>query len=187
MAIAMTLISCSGDDGSDGVNGINGIDGTNGANGQNGANGVDGQDGINAQKIIVDMSKFGSGETSLEIIVPELTNEVILSNTIIYFLEALGGDETTYYYAVPGRVEWLDRQFEIAALPGGVIMHVSDFDGNNNLDSGWVPDIFSNLNITLIKNTTLQGKSQENVMATLKANGVDITNYHEVMQYLGLE
>ena len=183
----MTIISCSGDDGTDGINGIDGTNGTNGINGQDGADGTNGQNGTDAsaQKIIVDISEVPGNISKIDIAVPELTDEILQNNTLIFFIESINPDGSIFI-PVPGRVFELDRQFDIYFHVGELTITVSDYDGFSLED--WIPGIFTNLHIALIKTSTLQGKNaQENVMASLKANGVDINNYHQVMHYLGLE
>ena len=201
MATAMAFFSCSGDDGTDGVDGINGLngadgidgingtDGINGADGvdgENGADGIDGENGANAQRIIIDVSSIPEGQTSIQAPVPQLTNEILQNNILIFYLEIFD-ENIPSFFPIPGGIIPLDRQFNISGIiPGGVYISISNYDGSD-LSLGWVEGVFSNLHIILIETTVLQGKNQDDVMANLKANGVDTSNYHDVMSYLGLE
>tara|TARA_R110002051_G_scaffold310482_1_gene383691 strand:+ start:4302 stop:4898 length:597 start_codon:yes stop_codon:yes gene_type:complete len=187
IATAMTIISCSGDDGDDGIDGakgpagVNGIDGAQGPAGVDGTNGEDGN--ANVKKIVIDVTSLPTDSSVVEISVPELTAEVLQNNTLIFFLEVSDGSG---FLAIPGGTSGSGKQYNVSVLASGkVYLLVSTFDGNAPIN--WSANTFKNLHITMIETSSLQGKSQEGVLANLKANGVDITNYHEVMQYLGLE
>ena len=76
LAMAMSLVSCSGDDGEqgpqgvpgkDGTNGTNGVDGTDGTNGTNGVDGQDGEDKPNVSFYFQDGFKGYEGTQDVEI------------------------------------------------------------------------------------------------------------------------
>ncbi|WP_421805564.1 collagen-like triple helix repeat-containing protein [Flagellimonas sp.] len=191
LAMNLALVSCSGEDGEQGAQGLpgeQGPQGPQGAQGPQGEQGEAGQDGnANVSKLIYDFTLDGNEpapeQNIIEIDLPELTNEILTSYTLIFFLEDI---DDNFYLAIPGRDFFNDRQFDIAMTTGQLRLTVSDYDGWS-FQFGWIPGLYERLHITMIEINpdTMGGKNS--VANDLKSAGVDITNYHEVMEYYGLE
>lgn len=204
-----------GKDGTNGTNGVDGADGADGADGincwdlngdgignmtgeytedVNGDQVVDALDcqgaggqGTTAGRIIVDISAVVDGTNPVAFDsgnYPELaalTQEVLATHAVLFYLS----DGKNAYLPIPGRMEVLNLQYDIAFGPNGIEIQMSDYDGANP-GPGW-SDIFTELHIVLIPTTDLAGKSQADVMASLKGLGVDANDYHEVMRYFEID
>ncbi|MEM9647833.1 MAG: hypothetical protein AAF969_05080 [Bacteroidota bacterium] len=147
--------------------------------------GSDGQNSnFTAQKLEIDVSQVDTDLTQVNIAHPEITSELLQNSTLIFFLEDI---EDNTFLAIPGRSDAQNRQYDVVLAPGEVILGVSDYDGFN--DYGWIEDSWDTLHITIITidPDAINGKStQQDVLASLKLAGVDVTNYQEVMAHFGL-
>ncbi|MER3376733.1 MAG: hypothetical protein RIM83_18980 [Allomuricauda sp.] len=207
----------NGIDGKDGTNGTNGVDGVDGADGADGINcwdlngdgianmtgeytedvngdqvvdaldcqGADGQ-GTTAGRIIVDVSAVVEGTNPVTLdsaTYPELaalTQEVLATHAVLVYLS-----NGSTYISIPGRIEFLNLQYDVTFATGAVLITMSDYDGVG-AGPGW-SDTLTEVHIVLIPTTDLAGKSQADVMASLKGLGVDANDYHEVMRYFEID
>ncbi len=151
-----------------------------------GQDGADGQNGnANVQKITIDVSQIAVDKRVVVLNVPEMTREVLQNHFPIFYLEAF--DETApSYLTIPGGFTLIDRSYDVFYFPENVQLRISNFDRTDTNGSGWTAD-WDFLHIVLIETSSLQGKSSKDLIKNLKAKGVNIEDYHEVMQYFGLE
>lgn len=208
MVLAIALVSCSGEDGDKGDKGDKGDTGAaSTVAGPAGADGINcwdlDKDGVNdASEDVNDDGEFNAldcqgaqgvpGPSAQRIIVdtstiPNTTNPVVLDMDLtgvfenFFPLTYIYSTTSTTYYAIPGTIELINlHDFSIVYREDGITI-------TDNSGSGWFNPIFEEVHVLLIETTSLGGKSQADVMASLKANGVDTNNYKEVMQYFGLE
>nr|WP_299343118.1 hypothetical protein [Allomuricauda sp.] len=208
MVLAMTLTtSCSdGEDGEQGAQGIQGIQGEQGPQGaqgdpgeqgqqgEQGAQGDPGEDGnANVRRLIFNASEIAGGTNPVVFdnvnIFPELaelSEENLDTHAVLAYLALQGG---TDYYPIPGPVFIaLDLNFSILYEPQSFTIR----EYNNQ---GWSEAIME-VHLILIEQTSSSGggggggvqvKAPTDVIASLEAQGVDTSNYHEVMQYFGLK
>ncbi|MEC7265399.1 MAG: hypothetical protein VXW38_16785 [Bacteroidota bacterium] len=184
LAMAMSLVSCSGDDGEQGPKGDQGIAGVDGQDGINGTNGKDGEDGnANVHHVVLDMT--GHTGTVFAQTVPELTDEVISNYAILYYLGKKDLAETQYY-SIPGPVA-ADFLTQVYAQTQLVQIYFSNYDGTGYVVTA--DDHLESLRIVLIESTpyTTSKSAYTSVEDELKAAGVDINDYHAVAKYFGLE
>ncbi len=165
--------------------------GTNGANGENGENGEDGEDGedgnANVQVAHIDMSTFGGDhifgfnlvdDTDLDITIEELPNYVFF-----YYLEHA---DTEKYYNAPGQL-YLNASYVrrfVGDTPDAIF-----FSFYETLDDTFyqVPiGEWNSLKIVALE-ISLGNKNGNEVLAQLKAAGIDTDDYNAVMGYFGLE
>jgi len=204
VAIATSLIvSCSGEDGEQGIQGEPGencweapgvtdinndgkidISDCLGQDGEQGESGTDGN--ANVQKLTWDLSQTPAGESSIPIIVPEFTPEVLQNNTLIAHLE-ISDDTDTFYFLLPGRVLAFGQDVGIYYTEEGLLLSLYNPDGT---PGAW-PQVDGGasiiLHITMVEINPDATAGKNSVANDLKKAGVDIANYHEVIEYYGLE
>lgn len=166
MVTFVIFSSCSGEDGADGLSGEQGIQGEQG---EQGIQGVQGEPGnANVQRIILSLADIPEGETGIIMNAPELTQELLDTHYIFAYL--ISGDDFPTYVMIPGRVRDIDRQFDFYYVENNIFIGVSSFDGTD-INKGWVPGIFSELHLVLVEISDTIGKSQKEIMTSLKTYG----------------
>ncbi|WP_420601819.1 hypothetical protein [Flagellimonas sp.] len=153
--------------------------------GKNGTNGQPGNDGnANVQKITIDLEPIPMGANSHTFQVSELTEEFLISHTLIFHLE-VEFNNSSYYLSIPGFNTGIDRNYGVIFGEGELLLSIRNIDGS--IGNGWL-DYWEILRITAIEIGTLQNKAgHSDPVKALKAAGVDANDYHAVMQYFGLE
>lgn len=221
LAMAMSLVSCSGDDGEQGPQGVPGKDGTNGTNGEDGTdgtngiscwdlngngtgdaeedinqdgnfdaldcqgidgtNGTDGVDGIvNVQQFSFNLNVFANYSSLQLDLLSWMDNP---SNyVLLYYMDHNSG----YRYSIPGPMrlnQYYSRVYtDIPNSTLNVYFYSTDTDVAYQIPGGE----YTQLLVVAIELTN-GAKNSENVMADLKAAGVDTADYHAVAKYFGLE
>ncbi|MEZ4808821.1 MAG: hypothetical protein R2819_00560 [Allomuricauda sp.] len=213
MVMSIALVSCSGEDGKDGadstVPGPTGDAGDDGINcwdlngngtgdikpGQadnediNGDNkvdaldcqGMDGEQGVagpSAERIIMITSGITAGTNPVSLDVPELTQAVLDTHVLLVYIS----DGAATYYPVPGTFIIINQTYIF-----GVEYTTGNITLSEYTNKGWLHNLFNEVHIVLIETSSMGGKSQADVMASLKAHGVDTNNYKDVVKFLGLE
>ena len=166
-----------GDQGDQGDQGIQGEQGPQGEQGIHGEQGIQGEQGVqgepgnaNVQRIIIDVTEIQEGETDIFFFVPELTQELLQTHYVFAFLKAKD-DIDPVFIALPGAVKELDRKFIFYYVVGQIYIGVSSFDGTD-LTKGWVTGAeFTELHLVLVEISDTLGKSQEEMMTSLKTYG----------------
>jgi len=185
MAIAIGLItSCSGEDGEQGIQGEQGEQGIQGPQGEPGPAGADGN--ANVQTLEWDLSQTPAGESVIPIIVPEFTPEVLQNNRLIAHLEINDGTDILYFL-LPGRVETYDLDIGIQYGEELLGVWIYNADGTEGAWPALPEGISVTLHITLVEISTDAMAGKNSVEDELKKAGVNIADYHEVMEYYGLE
>jgi len=180
MALIMVVtFSCSPEDG------VDGIDGAQGQQGPAGQNGVNGQDGnANVQTFIFDISGV-SGTSHLQSI-SELTQDVIDNDVILGYVNRNG-----FQYPLPAIK--VQGTYNIRTLykvgQYDIYFHLSSNGNSHSIAAGSLEElkiIIIESSVTKAGNSSNTSKKQ-NIFNELKAAGVDVNNYNEVMNYYGLE
>lgn len=203
LLISSLFISCTGEDGEQGIQGEPGdncweapgvtdinndgkidISDCIGTNGEDGEAGEDGN--ANVQKLTWDLSQTPAGESSIPIIVPEFTPEVLQNNTLIAHLE-VSDDTDSFYFLLPGRVQAFGQDVAIYYTEEGLLLSLYNPDGTPGNWPDLPEGVSVTLHITMVEISTNAMAGKNSVADNLKNAGVDIANYHEVMEYYGLE
>lgn len=171
VCMVMALVSCSGDDGEQGPQGEQGVPGVNG--------------NANVQAFSVDTSDWEGGSTLIFNIPDQLDKS---KYSFLFYLETMVGGKV---FPVPG-----------ASLEGGfstTIFYLAKeedqfgdasilfFDSVDGTPFNMPPNVFSEVLIVAIEISTTSKNGSANVLAELKAAGVDTANYQSVVEYLGLD
>ncbi len=159
--------------------------------GDDGANGEDGN--ANVRRIIFDTSLFSQIPGPLytiqnEVTGSELTAEVLETHAFLIYGVAVGsGEQATRYIPLPSSF------FDINAYVVSVRVEVGLVEFEFLAHPDW-PDFFNEVHMILIEQSSstdggpaVEAKAQADIMASLKAAQVDVSNYHEVVKYLGIE
>ena len=176
MALIMVVtFSCSPEDGADGAQGAQGPAGQDGTNGQDG--------NANVQTYTFDTStENGSIWT---ITASQLTQDVLDNDAILTYLRRSNGS----YYSVPG-TSFGDE------IKAALLLSTIEFYFYNRMTGATITPAVGNydlLKLVIIEssNTTAgRGTSKskkQDIFNELKAAGVDVNNYNEVMDYYGLD
>ncbi len=175
---ALTFTSCD----KEGPQGPAGIAGTNGTNGNDGQ---DGQDGISN---IITSDWFETGwilpddQDFYDVTVPALTQDILNHSVIMVYMK--------FNFFGEDVVQPLPVFFRNSTNP--VSYRFFAHEGNLNISfSADAPanDIITTFKYIIIPTSNTVGKSSSsgkgNVLAELKAKGVDINDYYAMMDYLG--
>lgn len=170
-----------------GLNGTNGINGTDGNDGEDGSDGIDGVDGnANVTAMTFDVSAVSG--TFYDLISNPLTADQVENNVVLAYLKA-GSD----WYQLPnqriltGGLSIMDISTYMAGS-GSQFLFGLEFHRNGTpfaIASGDL-DI---LKLVFIEETSsTSGKSVTNTeMQKFKNQGVDVSDYFQVMDYFGLD
>ncbi|NDV42276.1 collagen-like protein [Flagellimonas sediminis] len=190
LAMAMSMVSCSGDDGEQGPKGDQGIQGEQGiqgVQGEQGEQGVPGEDGnANVQAFKLDMTEWVGG-TFFPFDMPIAAQERANYGYLFYLEYVAGG--STAIHAVPGGSGFASFMAYVDYInddtsPSGYI----SFRDYNGVGFDVPAGSYINLIIIAVEiNTTGAKATQANAMDQLKADGVDTNDYHAVAKYFGLE
>ncbi|WP_164732878.1 hypothetical protein [Flagellimonas marinaquae] len=164
-------MDCQGADGADGVDGVDGADGADGADG------VDGN--ANVQEHIFDISgedDYSSLSLNLNTIVDNPSNYAFL-----YYIET----PTGLKYSIPGSLS-ANVFYARVWLNSGGFFNIRFHDTSDNSNYQVSQGEFDKVIVVAIELTSAN-KNSENIMAELKAAGVDTSDYNQVAAYLGLE
>ena len=178
-----------GQDGADGRDGADGQDGVDGQDGADGQDGTDGQDGnANVTSVIYDVSDWSGSTGSVEL--PFMPYYVYEEGAVLAYLKTFG-----IWYPIPntrvfaeGGSGFLDVNTWIVDSPNGGYYYSLEFSKSGVLFEISAGDIDTLKIIIIESSTTMNGKSAStSIQQKLKKNGVDINNYHDVMDYFNLE
>jgi len=181
--IMVTAFSCSPEDGADGAQGAQGPAGQDGTNGEDG--------NANVQAYIFNNPAWGSASGMNIDMAGILTDEVINNDAILTYVKH---SSTGTIGVIPGSV-WNGNYRDYAVFlkdssdpnPENITIVSLEMNGsftpNANLwGIDWVKVV-----IIESSNTTAKSLGKQGVFNELKAAGVDINNYNEVMDYYGLD
>jgi len=155
--IIMFIFSCTGEDGVDGLPGATGQDGTNGQDGN-----------ANVISVLLENVSFVAGEKVLT--VTELNQDILDSGVVIGYLRNSG--ESTWF-ALP--LSFSGFELFIQSIQLGSITIRANYVGNG-----------TDFRFVLIESTN-KSAGNSSVYSELKAKGIDINNFNEVMDYYGLD
>lgn len=190
IATAVAFTSCS-TDGEDGMDGIQGIAGQDGEDGQDGMDGQDGQDGnANVTGVTVDPfptwesgSYLGALANIVEIDEPLLTAQVTDDALVLVYFQLFGTNiwhpMTLNFPLSSGEDQVITFTYEPELIT------IYSLQSSGPLDAG-----ISKLRYFIIPTSDAAGRSMSSREATLgelSRNGVDVTNYYEVVNYFNLD
>lgn len=188
--VAMNVVSCSGEDGERGPQGPQGEQGPPGANGLDGQDGDNGENGVdgnaNVQAVTVNMDAWNGGkffEFEMPVAAEERANYAFL-----FYLEYIYDGQFVGRHSVPGSSYDGDFVVDVSyALTGeeeGILLF-KDFQGAAYAVD---PGTYLNLIIIAVEISAMEGKNgSTDILAQMKAAGVDTNNYDAVAAYFGLE
>ncbi len=172
LSMAMVLVSCSGEDGEQGPEGKPGIDGVNGQDGKDG--------NANVQELTFNLEEFNS-YTEL---VLDLNSIVDIPENYAY-LFYIEHNASGHRYSIPGHLEGNTHYASVYTdLQNGELV-IKFYDLNDapiDVPGGEYSQV-----IVVAAELTNTSKNSENLMAELKAAGVDTSDYNAVAEYFGLE
>ncbi len=181
LVLALVSTSCSKDgaDGATGPAGSQGVAGTDGTNGTDGTDGIDGN--ANVQAFTYDISAVAASSHVQSI--PELTQDVIDNDVILGYVTHQSG----YQYPIPAvRVFGaFDALTAYKTSTYEIYFFNSSTGAAYNLTTGELVE----LKVIIIESssTTAAKMGKQNILSDLKAAGVDVGKYDEVMAYYGLD
>jgi len=175
MALIMIVsFSCSPEDGADGAQGAAGPAGQDGTNGQNGEDG-----NANVQTFTFDVS--AESGSSIDLSITEFTQSVLDNDVILWYLKV-----GNLSYPIPGSGPNAGYVVRTYAQVGTTRLNFHNWNGTSySINAGDIDMV----KIIIIEstNTTAKSLGKQHVFNELKAAGVDINNYNEVMDYYGLD
>lgn len=201
ISIGIFILSCSSDGGEQGPQGEAGANcweapGITDSNndgiinildcvGNDGEAGLDGN--ANVTKLEFDITDTPVGQTAVILEVPELTEEVLENNTLLFHLEFYNPNNTRYY-ALPGYHIGYTLHFQPIYEAGVIALSISTIDGNNG---GWpnFPEGYGAiLHVTMVEISDTQSHLESNdLLEKLKLDGVDPNNLEEIMEYYKMD
>jgi hypothetical protein len=174
LCMATVLVSCSGEDGEQGPEGPAGIDG------------VDGIDGnANVQALSVDVSDWEGGPTMIFNIPDNIDKN---KYAFLFYLESLNGE---YIFPVPGAS--IDGSFNTTLFyspiqeNGTFDAQISFINTTDGTPFDMPTNFFGRVIIIAAEIGTASKNGSADLLSELKAAGVDISDYHAVSNYFGLE
>ncbi len=214
MVLALTITSCSkesvaGDNGPIGPKGEQGIQGEKGEagvdgaaqelpgekgdtgatgpagpKGESGTDGENGEDGnANVRVFKYDLSKLSLGPFTQKI--PEITADVLENDLILGYIKTNDRENSpipTTRAKIAGRSD-VDVAVNIEIGKYHYSLHRTGSSGYLLVPEGSMEE----LKIIIARSSSILGKSsQQNMLTQLKNAGVDVNDYHEVMDYFGL-
>lgn len=187
LCMAVALVSCSGEDGERGPQGSPGAQGPAGADGLDGQDGTNGENGnANVQSVKINMDAWNGGaffEFDMPVEVEDRQNYAFL-----FYLEYIYDSQFVARHPVPGSSYdgdfVVDVNYSMTGAEEGILLF-KDYQG---AVYAVVPGTYLNLIIIAIEINTTEGKNNStDVMADLKAAGVDTNDYDAVAAYFGLD
>ena len=178
------LSGTDGIDGGDGTNGTNGNDGTNGTNGTNGEDGVDGN--ANITSATYDLSNISG--TSFTLSTNKLTPEIVEDGVVLAYIKA-----GTEWYPIPNQRVFTNG-FSIIDISSRFAPFGLFYSYNLVFHRDGAPVAISagdldELRLVFIPDSSsTSGKSSgSSILNTFYEEGIDPSDYYQVMQYFGLK
>ncbi|MHA7864777.1 hypothetical protein [Flagellimonas marinaquae] len=215
LCMAVSLVSCSPEDGQDGQDGQDGATGPQGIAGVDGVDGADGiscwdlngngvgdaeedinddgnfdamdcqgADGVNGNANVMEFAynlEFFSDYDVLNLFLTDIVEEPG-NYAFLYYLDHQNG----FRYSIPGPLFNNTRYTRVYTNLDTFELFI-EFYNTSDDSSAVVPGgVYTHL-IAVAIELTNTGKGRENIMAELKAAGVDTSDYNQVAAYFGLE
>ncbi|MBA4745418.1 MAG: collagen-like protein [Muricauda sp.] len=212
LGMAMVLISCSGEDGEQGPQGKQGPAGENGVNGADGADGIscwdlngngtgDAEEDINEDGNFDALDCQGANGTdgnanvqehtfNLDVFVNYDVLNLDLNNIVdnpsnyayLYYIDHKNG----FRYSIPGSLIGNTYYTRVYTEIETGVLRIEFYETSD--DSSYVIPGGEYTQVVVVAiELTNTSKNSENLMAELKAAGVDTSDYNAVAEYFGLE
>ena len=174
----------SGIDGIDGTDGTNGVDGNDGTNGTNGTNGTDGEDG-NANVVSFTFDITAASGTSHQL--NNTTAAVYVEDgAVLAYVRA-----ADTWYQVPNQRVFTNG-FSFIDIASEFVPNGNSYFFKLNFLREGAPLVIGageldELRLVLIGTNSSSGKSSDSALDKLYDAGIDLSDYHQVMEYYGLK
>ena len=180
LAMAITLVSCSGEDGETGPTGKQGEQGEQGAQGPQGEQGEQGEAGnANVQRYDILVTDF-TGST-LPFTIP--TEGDLSEYIFLFYLK----NDANVFYSVPGPLNANARYTRLFYDEENGEGEVNFYSTSTDAEAIVAAGTFTVFRIIAIETMVGSKNSQESIMSELKSAGVDTSDYNQVAEYFGLE
>ena len=190
MVLASLTVACTGEDGRDGMDGLQGPSGLDGIDGNDGADGTDGTDGMDGNANVIasdwiaaDFPPFSFSQSAFVVEDEAITQEVLNSATVLaYFsFESINDGPIGQAFALPFTEPLFRSVFFEYSISVGEIRY-TQFD-DSDLDV-----VFDgSVRYVIIPPAATSGTAREaDPISIMLQQGVDVDDYYEVMDYLGL-
>jgi len=201
ISIGIFILSCSSDGGEQGPQGDAGANcweapGISDINndgiinildcvGNDGEAGLDGNANVN--KMEFDLTETSPGLSVIIIDVPELTENLLENNTLLFHLEFYD-PEKQRYYALPGYHLGYTLYFQPVYEAGWIALVISTSDGNNGGWPQFIEGYGAILHVTMVEISDTQSHlGSKDLLEKLKLDGVDPNNLEEIMEYYKMD
>lgn len=159
--VIILLISCSGEDGAVGPSG---------ADGQNGENGIDGN--ANVTTVLLENTSLNIGSNSLS--VNAITQEILDYGAVLVYVRV--SSTPNIWYPLPYSED--DVQISIGAITQNEII----------INSSVITFVLDIKLVIIAGNNTATSKNSNNeILASLEKNGIDVNNYNQLAEFYNLE
>lgn len=164
LCMAITFVSCSGEDGAQGIPGTNGLDGN-----------------ANLQRFDIDIDPLFDG-SNLQFDTP-IDPQEIENYTLFFYLRT----SSNVMYSIPGPLvgnfTYARTTYDLDTSSGAIVFYSTSDDSLENVEAG----SYTMLKIVAIESLSGSNKGKKNIVEELKAAGVDTSDYQAVADYFGLE
>ena len=166
--VIILLISCSGEDGAVGPSG---------ADGQNGENGIDGN--ANVTTVLLENTSLIIGDNIFN--VNAITQEILdYGAVLVYFRISNKPDlftDPNFWYSLPFFRD--DNRISVYSITQNEIIINANYIEQHDLDIKLV--------IIAGNNTATSKNSNNEILASLEKNGIDVNNYNQLAEFYNLE
>ncbi len=182
ITLCLTLTSC-GKDGEDGEDGATGAQGEQGIAGQDGENGEDGNANVIASSwtaLNFPNSWDAVNEARFEISDSSITQEVIDSYALLSYVKFTGSNtaaSSVPYISLASRYEIHDAMSIGEYISFAIV---------NDIGAQPTPPTNHEVRYVLIASSNLSAKSDARSLENMTKSGIKVSNYKDVMDYLGL-
>ncbi|MDO6605711.1 hypothetical protein [Arenibacter palladensis] len=159
--VIILLISCSGEDGAVGPSGNDG---------QNGENGIDGN--ANVTTVLLENTSLIIGNNIFN--VNAITQEILDYGAVLVYVRA--SSAPNIWYTLPYSED--DDRMSIFSITQNEI----------TINSNFIPYVLDLKLVIIAGNSTATSKNSNNeILASLEKNGIDVNNYNQLAEFYNLE
>lgn len=190
--IIIGLVSCKGEIGPPGADGVDGIDGVNGVDGEDGNANVISSGWVEYDDAVWTgvTSEFGIDYRNYPITVSEITQDIVDNGVVLVYSRFVISATQTYMLPFTENVTGADPigqtvsfRFELEDLT----LKMRNASGTGDPGTFGGPGVAEYRYIIIPPANTKSANSKEAILKELNDAGVDINDYHEVMDYYGLD
>ena len=105
---------------------------------------------------------------------------------MLVYLEVSELEKSSFYH-LPGTIIGLDIRLEYQYTEGLFGLIAYNIDGTPTAFPEWAENISAILHIAMVEINSDSMAGKNSATNNLKSAGIDVANYHEVMEFYGLE